>query len=170
MSDLRTRRTLFALDRTFFTLLKTHAFTDLNVSLICKTAHITRSTFYQYYLDLDDWLGRMVGRYTLEAQSLINCDDQAAAADLSALVAALKPDAEAVLALLAIHHPAGDLHKELADLFATRFTPLLAGEQVDYLAQLYAQAAVVSLTWQLEHPQAQTEQPLAAVVAAICAQ
>jgi AcrR family transcriptional regulator len=88
MSDLRTRRTLFAIDRTFFNLLKTHAFTDLNVSLICAETHITRSTFYQYYLDLDDWLERIVGRYTLEAQSDFLCRSSIAA-DLSALVAKL---------------------------------------------------------------------------------
>lgn len=168
MSDLRTRRTLFAIDRTFFNLLKTHDFTDLNVSLICAETHITRSTFYQYYLDLDDWLERIVGRYSLEAQSLISCADQASAADVSALVAKFQENHDAVLMLLKIHHPAGDLQAELVKLFATAFAPLV--QQDDYLAQLYAQAAVVSVSWQLQHPKDLRSQPLTSVVQALCDQ
>ena len=155
MSDLRTRRTLFAIDRTFFNLLKTHDFTDLNVSLICAETHITRSTFYQYYLDLDDWLERIVA-------------DQASAADLSALVAKFQENHDAVLMLFKIHHPAGDLQAELVKLFATAFAPLV--QQDDYLAQLYAQAAVVSVSWQLQHPKDLRQQPLTSVVQALCDQ
>ncbi len=168
MSDLRTRRTLFAIDRTFFKLLKTHAFTELNVSLICAETHITRSTFYQYYLDLDDWLERIVGRYTIEAQGVISCVDLADAADLSALIDLLKKDADAVLMLFNIHHPAGDLQAELVKLFASEFAPLVQGDE--YLTQLYAQAGATSVQWQLAHPKDQRPQPLAAVVQALCDQ
>ena len=168
MSDLRTRRTLFAIDRTFFNLLKTHAFTELNVSLICTETHITRSTFYQYYLDLDDWLERIVGRYTLEAQGLISCADQASAADVSALVTKLQENRDAVLMLFKIHHPAGDLQADLVQLFATAFAPLVQDDT--YLAQLYAQAATLSVIWQLQHPKDSRTQPLISVVQALCDQ
>lgn len=168
MSDLRTRRTLFAIDRTFFNLLKTHAFTELNVSLICAETHITRSTFYQYYLDLDDWLERIVGRYALEAQGLISCADQASAADVSALVTKFQENRDAVLMLLKIHHPAGDLQADLVQLFATAFAPLVQDDT--YLAQLYAQAATLSVIWQLQHPKDARTQPLISVVQALCDQ
>lgn len=168
MSDLRTRRTLFAIDRTFFSLLKTHAFSELNVSLICEETHITRSTFYQYYLDLDDWLERIVGRYTLEVQPLIKCDDRTAASDVSEVVSTLQTNAASVLTLLKIHHPAGDLYAQLVQLYADAFKPLVQGDQ--YLATIYAQAAVVSVRWQLQHPKDPRVEPLAAVVKALCEQ
>ena len=80
-------------------------------------------------------------------------------------MAKLRENSDAVLTLLAIHHPAGDLQAELVHLFATAFAPLVQGDQ--YLAQLYAQAAVVSVTWQLQHPKDSRTKPLAAVVQAL---
>lgn len=140
MTDLRTRRTLAAIDRNMYALMATHGFAAINVTMICSAANITRSTYYQYYLDKNDWLERACGHYLLVAeQTALELND------VTPLVSRLAPEAKRVLALLAVHDPAGDLAEQLHEWFAGAF-----GQ--GYLAQVYAAAAVTTLQWQLAHP------------------
>lgn len=154
MTDLRTRRTLAAIDRSMYQLMAAHDFATISVTMICQAANITRSTYYQYYLDKNDWLERICGYYRLVAEQTGFALD-----DLTPLVAQLAPDAAKVLTLLNVHEAAGDLHAQLTTLFATRF------EQPGYLATVYAASAVATLQWQLQHPKDhQAPQAFAALV------
>ncbi len=146
LSDLRTRRTLAAIDRSMTHLIAQYDFGAINVAMICREAGITRSTYYQYYLDKNDWLEREVGRLVLIATRHL----PAALGQLDALVAALAPESQRVAQLLAIHDPAGDLGAALKQLFAHQF-----GDS-DYLAGLYADIALRTLSWRLTHAGAAT--------------
>ncbi|MFD1485027.1 TetR/AcrR family transcriptional regulator [Lacticaseibacillus baoqingensis] len=144
MTDLRTRRTTAAIDRTMYHLIAEHELTTASVARICREAGITRSTFYQYYLDKADWLGRQVGYYLVAVTQCSLTDD------LQPIVLQLQPEAKKVLALLTLHHPAGDLSQEWLTYFAQAFmtqTPKAS----PYQAGLYAAAAVQTITWQLQH-------------------
>ncbi|WP_461216049.1 TetR/AcrR family transcriptional regulator [Lacticaseibacillus sp. GG6-2] len=143
MSDLRTRRTLAAIQRNMYTLLNQQPFSAINVSMICRQTGITRSTYYQYYLDKNDWLEREVGRLILIVER--NLPDEIG--QLDALVKALSPEAKQVELLLTIHDPAGDLSAQLKQLFIKQCVAEDA-----YHAGLYADIALRTLSWRLAHP------------------
>ncbi|MCI1986190.1 MAG: TetR family transcriptional regulator [Lactobacillus sp.] len=144
MTDLRTRRTTAAIDRAMYQLLAKQQLATASVAQICRAAGITRSTFYQYYLDKDDWLGRQVGYY------LVMVTQCPLTEDLQALIAQLRPEAKKVLALLAVHQLAGDLAQEWAQYFAQAFVTQTP-QATPYQATLYAEAVVQTITWQLQH-------------------
>lgn len=159
MSDLRTRRTLAAIQRSMYALLKDQPFGALNVSMICRQTGITRSTYYQYYLDKNDWLEREVGRLILIAERNLPHE----IGQLDALVKAFTPEAKQFELLLTIHDPAGDLSAQLIQLFSQQCVAEDA-----YHAGLYADIALRTLSWRLAHPG--DDQPVFAQLVAVLTQ
>lgn len=52
--DLRIRKSKHYLRKSIISLLQRISFADINVSMICKEAHVSRVTFYNYYRDKNE--------------------------------------------------------------------------------------------------------------------
>ncbi len=57
--DKRIERTNTKLKYGFFTLLKTTALKKITVLDLCKESKINRTTFYKYYIDVDDYVNKL---------------------------------------------------------------------------------------------------------------
>lgn len=155
MTDKRTLKSLAAIDAAGYELLATVGFEQLSVQAWCDAAHITRPTFYGYYLDKNDWLERQIDL----AERLLAPALTVAPTELVATMAiAAWPRRAAVRTLLGVHVPKLDLQAQLtAALTQTLQAQLIADPQAahadtaDYRAAAAAASCVHGLTWLLTH-------------------
>ncbi|MFA6796985.1 MAG: TetR/AcrR family transcriptional regulator, partial [Bacilli bacterium] len=58
--DLRIRKSKHHLRKSIITLLKKVPFSDINISMICKEANVSRVTFYNYYSNKNELIEDIV--------------------------------------------------------------------------------------------------------------
>ncbi|WP_125702151.1 hypothetical protein [Lacticaseibacillus daqingensis] len=148
MTDKRTLKTIAAIDRAGYAMLAQGGFAQLSVQAWCVAAHITRPTFYSYYLDKNDWLERQIdGAMRLLVPALTGTRAELVAR----LTTAAWPLRAPLVALLAIHEADLDLQAALA---AQLRQTLAAGSAVsEYRISAAAASIVHGLHWTLTHGQ-----------------
>ncbi|WP_179393794.1 hypothetical protein [Lacticaseibacillus absianus] len=166
MTDKRTLKTLAAIDATGYDLLATVGFDQLSVQAWCTAAHITRPTFYGYYLDKGDWLERQID---VALRQLTPALDAAPVDWPVALTRAAWARRVPLRILLQVHATKLDLTAALTALLVTTLRPQLSGPTAAYRASAAASACVHDLVWLLTEGrnvqvEAQQRERLAALI------
>ena len=130
-------------------------FRKVTVADICSAALVSRSTFYDHYLDKYDLLTRMVEDIDTQVARVLE-DRFRPGADFSTCLRAIsdglfRAHRDEMTALLLIHEPEGDLELRLTATFTRAFRATLDDmPERELVADLYAACALVLLRRSLD--------------------
>lgn len=157
---LKTRKVIIS---AFFTLLQKKDFSKITIKEISTVALISKSTFYDHYLDKYDLVEKIVARYSENFTRLIEQRFASIATHttpkiMEQIIATISHDQDRINALFKVHLSNADLaanysailYQAALNYFKTspkkyRFTN-------EFMAQLYAEFALASMRFSLHSP------------------
>lgn len=160
--DLRIIKNKRNMEAALIGLMKEKPFSKITIQDICKSALVSRSTFYAHYLDKYDLLENIVDRYVALLQELVASRFSAAGAmDMATVFSLLaqtyRQHREPFSVLLHVRVPECDFREKIEQLLFSHCLAFLETQPQQYvmpdalIAKLYVSNVMTLMTWTLEH-------------------
>ncbi|MFD0897501.1 TetR/AcrR family transcriptional regulator [Loigolactobacillus binensis] len=156
-NDLRALKSKRDIEAAFIQLINQNGFSKITIKDICTTALVGRSTFYRYYEDKYDLLGKLIDKYTQIIDDLLtkrmhqNTNDDL----LTNLYQELDQHKNSLLCLLTVSVDNLALETSFKNVLRVHIAAYLRTLNFAlpeaYIQQLYATNVITAIVWTLQH-------------------
>ncbi len=154
--DIRSRRTLAAIQESFVALLKDKPFHEITLKEVCDGAGIHRSTFYKHYEDIYDWRERIERESLYYIRQEVSADMQCS--ELRAVIVKVLTDARdnaGIVTTMLSDHWESNAIEQIIKIYLeesaalAKFTELVSDDELDY--QFFVRGSIgIVKSWQEE--------------------